>query len=133
MNAVITYKEISDFIEKQFKVRPTLNKVDPKTVEVTYKPGSFMPSIGVKLRVDDVVDDIVSLSYDCGTAASLMIAGLVTYIEQKLQKGIVVNTTDKRVVVSPQKFKELEKVLEHVALDTITFEDDSVNLALMMI
>ena len=133
MNAVITYNEISNFVEKQYKIRPVLNTIDSQTVEVSYKPGAFLPSIGVKLRIDDVVDDIVHLSYDCGAAASLMIAGIVAYLEQKLPNGIEVNTTDKRIVVSPQKFKELEKVLEHVALNTIRFEDDSVNLALMMV
>lgn len=133
MNAVITYNEISSFVEKQYKIRPVLNTIDSQTVEVRYKPGALLPSIGVKLRIDDVVDDIVHLSYDCGAATSLMIAGIVAYLEQKLPNGIEVNTTDKRIVVSPQKFKELEKVLEHVALNTIRFEDDSVNLALMMV
>lgn len=133
MNAVITYNEISSFVEKQYKIRPVLNTIDSQTVEVSYKPGALLPSIGVKLRIDDVVDDTVHLSYDCGAAASLMIAGIVAYLEQKLPNGIEVNTTDKRIVVSPQKFKELEKVLEHVALNTIRFEDDSVNLALMMV
>ncbi len=133
MNAVITYNEISSFVEKQYKIRPVLNTIDSQTVEVSYKPGALLPSIGVKLRIDDVVDDIVHLSYDCGAATLLMIAGIVAYLEQKLPNGIEVNTTDKRIVVSPQKFKELEKVLEHVALNTIRFEDDSVNLALMMV
>ena len=43
MNAIITYKEISDFIEKEFKIRPKFTTVDDKTFEVSYKPGVFMP------------------------------------------------------------------------------------------
>lgn len=35
MNAVITYKEISDFIEKEFKVRPKFTTVDEKAFEVS--------------------------------------------------------------------------------------------------
>ena len=31
MNAVITYKEISDFIEKEFKIRPKFTTVKEKT------------------------------------------------------------------------------------------------------
>lgn len=62
MNAVITYNEISDLIEKEFKVSLILNTIDTMTVEVCYKPGTFMPAIGVKLMIDDVVDDILYLS-----------------------------------------------------------------------
>ena len=47
MNAVITYKELSDFIEKEFKVRPIFATVDKDTFEVSYMPGVFMPAIGV--------------------------------------------------------------------------------------
>lgn len=63
----------------------------------------------------------------------MIIVSLMTYLEQKLPQGIEVNTADKRVVVSLQKFKEFEKVLEHMDLKTIIFEEDSVNFALMII
>ena len=41
MNAVITYKEISDFIEKEFKIRPKFTTVDEKTFEVSYKISQY--------------------------------------------------------------------------------------------
>lgn len=44
MNAIITYKEISDFIEKEFKIRPKFTTIDEKSFEVSYKPGVFMPN-----------------------------------------------------------------------------------------
>lgn len=133
MNVVITYKEISDFIEKQFNIRPVINTVDTQTIEVSYKPGAFIPAIVVKLRVDDVSDDIVHLSYDCGKGASFVITGAVAYIEQKIPKGIEVNTTDKHIAVYPQHIKELKKVMEYVALNTVRFEDNSINLALIIL
>ena len=52
MNAVITYKEISDFIEKEFKVRPKFTTVDEKTFEVSYKPVVFMPTISVRFHIE---------------------------------------------------------------------------------
>ena len=61
MNAVITYKEISDFIEKEFKIRPKFTTVDEKTLEVSYKPGAFMPTISVKFHVEAMRKDIVCL------------------------------------------------------------------------
>lgn len=133
MNAIITYKEISDFIEKEFKIRPKFTTVDDKTFEVSYKPGVFMPTISVKFHIEAMRKDIVCLSYECGTPASLMIAGVVAYLEERIPSGIEVNTTDKRVNIYPQRFKQVEKTLEYVALSNITFEENSVNVGLSMV
>ena len=133
MNAIITYKEISDFIEKEFKIRPKFTTVDDKTFEVSYKPGVFMPTISVKFHIEAMRKDIVCLSYECGTPAALMIAGVVAYLEGKIPSGIEVNTTDKRVNIYPQRFKQIEKALEYVALSNITFEGNSANVMLNMI
>lgn len=132
MNAVITYKEISDFIEKEFKIRPKFTTVDEKTFEVSYKLGVFMPAISVKFHIEAMRKDIVCMSYDCGTPASLMIAGVVAYLEEKIPSGIEVNTTDKRINIYPQRFKQIEKVMEYVTLSNITFEEHSVKVALTM-
>lgn len=133
MNAVITYKEISDFIEKEYKIRPKFTTVDEKTFEVSYKPGVFMPAIAVKFHIEAMRKDVVCISYDCGTAASLMIAGAVAYLEEKIPSGIEVNTTDKRVNIYPLSVKQLQKALEYVALSNIVFEENSVNVALSMV
>ena len=133
MNAVITYKEISDFIEKEYKIRPKFTTVDEKTFEVSYKPGVFMPAIAVKFHIEAMRKDVVCISYDCGTAASLMIAGAVAYLEEKIPSGIEVNTTDKCVNIYPQSVKQLQKALEYVALSNIVFEENSVNVALSMV
>ena len=92
-----------------------------------------MPVIAVKFRIEAMRKDIVCMSYDCGTAASLMIAGVVAYLEEKIPSGIEVNTTDKRVNIYPQRFKQVEKALEYVALSNITFEENSVNVGLSMV
>lgn len=133
MNAVITYKELSDFIERKFKICPKFTTVDGKTFEVGYKPGVFMPTISVKFHIEAMRKDIVCLSYDCGTPASSMIAGVVAYLEEKIPSGIEVNTTDKRVNIYPQRFKQIEKALEYVVLNNITFEGNSVVLDLLVV
>lgn len=133
MNAVITYKEISDFIEKEFRIRPKVAAVDEKTFETSYKPGVFMPAIVVKFHIEALRKDVVCMSYDCSTAASLMIAGAVAYLEEKIPNGIEVNSSDKRVNIYPQRFKQLEKVLEFVALSNVAFEENAVNITLSMV
>lgn len=133
MNAVITYKEISDLIEKEFKMRSKFTTVDEKTFEVSYRPGVFMPAISVQFHIEAMRKDIICMSYECGTAASLMIAGMVAYLEEKIPSGISVDTTDKRINIYLQRFKQIEKMMEYVELSNITFEGNSANVALTMV
>ena len=133
MNLTITYNELSDLINDMTGIRTRFTAVDEKRFEVSYKPGVFMPTISVKFHIEAMRKDIVCLSYECGTPASLMIAGVVAYLEEKIPSGIEVNTTDKRVNIYPQRFKQLEKALEYVALSNITFEENSANVVLIMV
>ena len=57
MNVLITYKEISDFIEQKFKIRPLFSSIDRRTLNVSYKLMAFMPSIDIKFVIDEISDD----------------------------------------------------------------------------
>lgn len=133
MKAVITYSEISFFIEKKFKIRPTFTTVDEKTVEVSYKPYILTPTIVLRLRVEEVRGDMVSISYDCGDAASMLIAGAVAYIEDKIPTGIEINAPCKRVDVHLRQLKQLNKALEYISLSDISFGKDSAYVSLMIL
>ena len=133
MILITNYNELSELISNKTGIRPKFTTVDEKTFEVSCKPGVFMPTISVKFHIEAMRKDIVCLSYECGTPASLMIAGVVAYFEEKIPSGIEVNITDKRVNIYPQRFKQIEKALEYVALSNITFEENSVNVWLSML
>lgn len=133
MNVLITYKEISDFIEQKFKIRPLFSSIDRRTLNVSYKPMAFMPSIDIKFVIDEISDDSVSISYNCGAAAALMIAGVVTYLNENIPNGVDVNTTNRKVKIYPQQIEQVEKALEYVALSDITFDENSINIALLLI
>lgn len=133
MNLTITYNELSDLINDMTGIRTRFTAVDEKRFEVSYKPGVFMLTISVKFHIEAMRKDIVCLSYECGTPASLMITGVVTYLEEKIPSGIKVNTTDKRVNIYPQRFKQIEKALEYMALSNITFEENSANIELTIL
>ena len=133
MNVLITYKEISDFIEQKFKIRPLFSSIDRRTLNVSYKPMAFIPSIDIKFVIDEISDDSVSISYDCGAAAALMIAGVVTYLNENIPNGVDVNTTNRKVKIYPQQIEQVKKALEYVALSDITFDENSINIALLLI
>ena len=133
MNVIITYKEISDFIEQKFKIRPLFSSIDRRTLNVSNKPMACMPSIDIKFVIDEISDDSVSITYDCGAAAALMIAGVITYLKENIPNGIDVNTTNRNVKIYPQQIEQVEKALEYVALSDITFDENSINIALLLI
>ena len=133
MNVIIRYNELSELINNMVGIHPEFTTVDDKTFVMSCKIGVFMPSIVVKFHIETVCMDIVCISYECSVSASLMIAGVVAYLEEKIPNGIEVNTTDKRVNIYPQRFKQIEKVLEYMALSNITFEENSANVALTMV
>lgn len=133
MNVLITYKEIEDLIEKRFKIRPKFTTVDEKTLEVSYKPALLLPTIAIKLRIEAMRKDVVCMTYECGTAASLMIAGVVAYLEEKIPSGIEVDTTDKRINIFPLRFEQVEKAAEYVTLSNISFENNAVNVLLLVV
>lgn len=62
MKVGITFTEISNIIEKKLNVHPTFTKLDDKTLEVSCKPKPYVPTISMKLHIEAVQDDTVSLS-----------------------------------------------------------------------
>lgn len=131
MQLRIDYQEIVDIIETKFKIRPKFTTVDEGAFEVSYRRGN-MPNIAVVCRIESVSEDIISITYDCGLAASLMIAGVVAYLDDRIPSGIDVNTAGKYINIYPQHFKQVAKVLEHFVLSDIALEENTINVTLMV-
>lgn len=133
MNAVITYNEISNFISKKFMICPVFTTVDDRTLEVSYSPFAFMPAINVKFRIEEIRNDFMCISYECGIPASLMISGVVSYFEKIIPSAIEVDTTDNCINIYIQRFAQFEKVLKYVSLSNITFDVNSIKVALTIL
>ena len=131
----VSYKEILDFVQREFNVSPVLKSVGAKCVEISYKPSPFLPEIGVTLKILGLRKDIVCLSYDCGAAANMLITGVVAYMQECRSQGkncfpdgVLVNPVDMRVDIYPMRIKKLEKFMEFVELEDIVFDVTSVNV-----
>lgn len=133
MNAVITYKEISDFIERKFKIRPKFTTIDEKSFEVSYKPGVLIPTISFKFHIETMHEDIICISYLCGKRASLIIAGIVAHLKEKIPSGIEVNATNNHIKIYLQQFKQIEKVWKHVSLSDILLGEECVNISFSIV
>lgn len=133
MRATISYTEISDWAGKRYHIAPAFKRVDDKSLEVSFKPGLFVPTIRVTLKIEAVRKDVVCLSYDCSTAVSLLINGAVEHLQDKIPHGIEVKPDDKRVNIYLDRIDKLKNALDYVAPTDITFSDEEVCLSLALL
>ena len=59
MFALITYKEISDILEKKFRVRPTFSRVGDRAVKMSCKYG-MIPNVTMDFYVESIDNDLLS-------------------------------------------------------------------------
>lgn len=130
MITTIGFDEIISYVEKNYSIRLQLKQIDEQTLEVSYKPGLFIPTIAVKIRIETVRKDIVCLSYESSTSMSLIFAGLVSHLDQKLPNGVVINTENKRIDIYLEQIKQLEKVLQVLHPSSIMIQEDAISLVL---
>ena len=126
MNISISYSEILNFVEKKFKVRPLLQKKTASALTISYKPTALLPAMSVDIAVDGIDDDVVMLSYDCSKAISLVVSGVVTYLEEKMPVAVDVDTAARTIKLNLGKIDKLEAVLEYMALTDIAFAENEV-------
>lgn len=126
MNISISYSEILNFVEKKFKVRPLLQKKTASALTISYKPTALFPAMSVDIAVDGIDDDVVMLSYDCSKAISLVVSGVVTYLEEKMPAAVDVDTAARTIKLNLGKIDKLKAVLEYMALTDIAFAENEV-------
>ena len=97
MDIQITYAEIAEYCVRKIKLCPSFICHDERTLEFYYRPISFLPLVGFKIRIESVQDETVFLSYECGKAASMVFDGVIAYLEDNIPQCIDVNTENKRI------------------------------------
>lgn len=132
MKVTVSYTETSSWISKRFRFTPTFKRVDDKTLEVSYKPGNFIPAVSLICKIEVLQKDIVCLSYECSMPVSLLIAGTVGHLQRRIPDGIEIISEDKRINVYIERFDKFKKVLEYVTLSDVTFSDNEFILSLSL-
>lgn len=133
MKATVSYIEISDWTGKRFHIAPVLKRVDEKSLEVSFKPGRFIPTVKVTFKVEAMRKDVVCLSYDCSVPVSMIISGAVEHLQNKMPHGIEGKPEEKRVNVYLGRIDKLASALKYVAPTDLTFTDEEVCLSLALL
>ena len=122
----ISYDEIKNYVSNKYYVPLTIEKKSDKVLSVKYK--QLFVDIVVNITVEEASNDVVSLTYDCGSAMSLIISGVVELLRSKLHDVVNVDTTTKSITVYPKRIKGAEGVLQYLRLSDIVFDDNAIKI-----
>lgn len=126
MDITIGYNEIVSYIKDKHKVPLTIEKKSDKVLSVKYK--QLFVDIVVNITVEEASNDVVSLTYDCGSAMLLIISGVVELLHSKLPDAVNVDTNNKSITVYPKKIKGAEGALQYLRLSDIVFDDNAIKI-----
>ena len=120
----ISYDEIKNYVSNKYYVPLTIEKKSDKVLSVKYK--QLFVDIVVNITVEEASNDVVSLTYDCGSAMLLIISGVVELLHSKLPDVVNVDTGRKSITVYPKRIKGAEDALQYLRLSDIIFDDNAI-------
>lgn len=126
----VDYGEFRDFVAAKFHQQVEFDFVDERTVGITanVKIGIIPLSVIVNLKVGNVSNDEIALSYGGKYGVDLIITGVLTFIKNKLSEytDAVVYNDDKTITVRLSKIGKLESALKYLSLNDIRFNESAV-------
>lgn len=129
MNITLSFNEIKDIIANKTngKVNLDFSCVDYRTISVSYKPMSFLPTVNVDIMVEKVDNSQLVLSYKANPAVDMIIKGISNYWDNHIPKEIIeLDASIQCVCINLDKIEQLQKPLEMTELKQIYFEKENV-------
>ena len=127
MIASVGFKEIIDFVKGKFGANVNISKASDRALNIGYKL-PIIPEIVVKISIQEVGNDRISLSYECNTGLSLILSGVVSLLNKEIPDAVRVDTEQRSVQILPKRIKGLDKALEYLKLSDINIDDDVIRV-----
>lgn len=127
MIASVGFKEIIDFVKGKFSANINISKASDRALNIGYKL-PIIPEIVVKISIQEVGNDRISLSYECNTGLSLILSGVVSLLNKEIPDAVRVDTEQRNVQILPKRIKGLDKALEYLKLSDIIIDDDAIRV-----
>lgn len=125
----ITYKELENQILCLYGTTIVLSFIDEKTICVSRKIVSLLPSAKLKIQVINIVDSDVTFSYDGGVLAKSIINGVILFIREKFVRQVSFVERN-HVILHLAKIKNIGKIFDLLELRDIVFQENKINLYL---
>ena len=132
MEVQISYNELLRFLRNHANVdvsRLQIIRKSSRTLAISYDISDWVPTVTISVSVDKVTEHHLYLSYDCSAAASMIISGVVSFLQSKIPAGVKVDTSLKKVYVYLDVINGLEKALQYVTPTDICFDADAISVS----
>lgn len=127
MIASVGFKEIIDFVKGKFGANVNISKASDRALNIGYKL-PIIPEIVVKLSIQEVGNDRISLSYECNTGLSLILSGVVSLLNKEIPDAVRLDTEQRSIQILPKRIKGVDKALEYLKLSDIIIDDDAIRV-----
>lgn len=128
MQIKISYQEVQEAVAKKFKQCIELCYVDTSTFNVNYTIKIFghSKSIGVNLKVDRIEESDIYMSYSGGLGIELVVSPFLSFMKRLLPEstGFIQEQGNQIVKIRLSEISQMEKILEKVKLERISFDNE---------
>lgn len=131
MEVQISYNELLRFLRNHANVdvsRLQIIRKSSRTLAISYDISDWVPTVTISVSVDKVTEHHLYLSYDCSAAASMIISGVVSFLQSKIPAGVKVDTASKKVYIYLDVINGLDTVLQYVMPKDIQFDEDVIHV-----
>ena len=125
MQLKLTFEEIGKLIAERTGKELPMSYGGPHTVRVSYKV-PLIGSVGIDLNVDRVDGSDLYLSYEGNAAIEMMVRGAFNNMRNQPGMDMVELLDGNRFVVALGKNPQTASMFEHIALQDIHFDGQSV-------
>jgi hypothetical protein len=126
MSLQIPYKELEAFVLKRYNQQVKLGFVDEKTINITKKV--VIKDATVKISVDQIAGNDISLSYQAGFGIEWIIKGVLMWFKETIN-GFVDELEENKQLIHLDRIEQLNNMLEKIEIKAVNFDDLNANIA----
>lgn len=132
MFAYISFDEISARISAGYGKNISFKRVSDKELRLTVIQKTIIKNINISanLKVENVVNETISIIYDGGFALDMIIPGVISLLLDKLPaiKAGVTTGTGHRIKIDLNKIEKAKKVMKVLSLQDIVIEENGLKI-----
>lgn len=132
MNVIISFDELSRYINEHYGKTLNFEKVSEKEVCVSYAQKIIFKTmqIPINITIDEVKDEAVSITYNGGFGIDMMIAGALSFMKAKLPE--LTNAIDSReghrLSIDFSQLPQTKTLVENLRLNEILILEEGIEI-----
>lgn len=136
MKLIIGFKEISDYVEKNYGRKISVEQLSDKEIKVAYEQKILFKyiRIPVNVLVEQVSGAEVTLSLSGNMGIDMVVVGLLAFIRETMTElNGVMTVKGKRVTLDLLKLEKTKNVLSKLNLTDMRFSEDSMEIEAVLL